>query len=219
MHIVIIPLLTCMALASHVTDFGHISGGEESFNPTDTGLNLYEQPYNFAALTNGLYCHSSGGNACADNFQLSMDATLEMVTFWTVHSSTHPNDMSLAIYEDSGSFMGTMIWSDTVSEVNITETFTDDQSWGLDLWRIDLQLEPDQYVNLTAGQQYWLYMTVLNSTGPDGWLVCDPTYTLLMWQYDMGSWWQMPYDAFFGLSGCYLALESETWGNIKGFFR
>jgi|GEM_PF-3169491 len=204
-------LLTGVIFAG--ADFGHISGSISTpANPTDA--TLYEQPYDFPALTNAIYVHSPqfGG---ADNFSFSSEATVKSITFWTIFTSaTHPYDIAVDIYQDNSGVFGTHIWGETVPAAYQTETLTGDQSWGLNLYRSDLQLQ--NFPTIPAGS-YWLAMTVLGSADPVGWLVCNPTYPPNMYQYNSG-WATVAYDGWFGLYDHDVSLSRTTWADIKSIF-
>lgn len=211
-------LFSLLVLATVVfaggSSFGHLGGGSSYDPPAPTDGTVYEQPYNFPAIANGIYVHAPqfGG---ADNFTLASGATVKSITFWTVFTgTTHPYDIAVDIYEDASGTFGSHFWGETVPAAYQTETLTGDSSWGFALYRSDLQLQ--NYPTVPAGS-YWLAMTVLGATDPVGWLVCNPTYPPNMMQYNNG-WATVTYDGWFGLYDHDVALSRTTWGSIKSTF-
>lgn len=195
-------------------DFGQLSGGVTSSPPQPADGTLYEQPYDFPNLDNAIFVHGPqfGG---ADNFTFASEATVKSITFWTIFSGTaHPYDIAVDIYQNTGGAFGTHIWGETVPGAYQTETLTGDQSWGLDLYRSDLQLQ--NYPIVPAGD-YWLAMSILGSSDNAGWLVCAPTYPPNMMQYNNG-WSTVAYDGWFGLYDTDVSLSRATWASIKTIF-
>jgi hypothetical protein len=207
-------LLAVCGIMFASADFGHISGGI-STPPNPADGTLYEQPYQFAALANGIYVHAPqfGG---ADNFSFSSEATVRSITFWTVFTSAgHPFDIAVDIYQNTGGTFGAHVYGETVPAAYQTETLTGDSSWEFALYRSDLQLSEQPM--LPSGS-YWLVMKVLNAPAAVGWLVCDPTYPPNMMQYNSG-WGEVAYDGWFGLYDHNAALSRTTWGGIKSVFQ
>lgn len=212
---IILALLVVASLAlAGQANFGHIGTGVGG-NPSQGGTDatLYEQPYDFPNIANGIYVHAPqfGG---ADNFTFSAEAEVATITFWTVFTgSGHPYDIAVDIYEDNGGTLGAHFWGETVPGAYQTETLTGDQSWGYDLYQSDLELQNRPTV--PAGD-YWLAMSVLGASDPVGWLVCNPTYPPNMYQYNNG-WGVVAYDGWFGLYS-EDALTRSSWGSIKSTF-
>jgi hypothetical protein len=197
------------------SNFGDTGFVGSSKPPAPADGTLYEQPYDFPNISNGLFVNAPQ-YACADNFTFASQATVKSITFWTIFSGTnHPYDIALDIYQDNSGAFGPLVWSDTVVAANQTETLTGDQSWGLDLYRSDLQLQ--SYPTIPAGT-YWLAMSILGSTQSAGWLVCAPTYPPDMMQRNGSNWVTQPYDAWFGLYDHDVALARTTWASIKTTF-
>ncbi len=196
------------------TNFGYI-GSRSTYDPQPpTDGTIYEQPYDFPNLGTGIYIHSPQF-AGADNFTLASAAEVKSLSFWAVFTGPgHPFDIAVDIYEDASGSMGTHVWGETVPAAYQTETLTGDQSWGLNLYRNDLQLQ--SYANLVAGD-YWMSLSVLGAPNPVGWLVCDPTYPPNMFQYIDG-WTVIGFDGWFGLYNHDVALSRSTWGSIKSTF-
>jgi len=208
---VFLVLGLCLA-GSNFGDTG-IVGSSKPPAPSDG--TLYEQPYDFPNIANGIYVHASQF-AGADNFTFANQATVKSITFWTIFSdANHPYDISVKIYQDNSGQFGTLVWSDTVAAANQTETLTGDQSWGFDLYRSDLHLQ--SYPTIPAGD-YWLTMTVFNTSAPVGWLVCAPTYPPNMKQYKNSAWTTVLYDGWFGLYDHDVALARTTWASIKAAY-
>jgi len=196
------------------SNFGDTGFTGSSKRPAPADGTIYEQPYDFSSLANGIYVHRPqyGG---ADNFTFASQATVKSITFWTVFiGNGHPFDIAVDIYQNNSGEFGAIVWSDTVAAANQTETLTGDQAWGLDLYRSDLQLQ--SYPILPAGD-YWLAMTVLGSSSPVGWLVSSPTVSPFMKQYDNG-WHTTYYESWFGLYDHDVALARTTWASIKTAF-
>lgn len=203
-----------MGLSLARSNFGDTGFIGTSKPPASTDGTLYEQPYDFPNLVNGIYVHAPqfGG---ADNFTFTSSATVQSITFWTVFLGTaHPCDIAVEIYQDASGSMGTHMWGETVPGAYQTETLTGDQSWGYDLYRIDLQLQ--NYPTIPAGD-YWLTMIVLDSSDPVGWLVCNPAYPPNMMQYNNG-WDTVAFDGWFGLYDHDVALARTTWASIKAAY-
>ena len=204
-------ILTAVLLAAF--DFGYIPGG--SSNPADPSWDaLYEQPYDFPNIANGIYVHSPqfGG---ADNFTLTSSYEVHVITFWTVFTgAVHPYDIAVDIYQDASGALGTHVWGETVPAAYQTETLTGDQSWGFDLYRSDLQLQT--FPTIAAGD-YWLVMSVLGATDPVGWLVSDPLYPPNMMQKNT-TWGTVAYDGWFGLYDHDVSLSRTTWADIKSMY-
>lgn len=211
---VIFTIFLATGLVFAGSDFGAVNFGGSSNPAQPTDGTLYEQPYDFPNLENAIFVHGPqyGG---ADNFTFASEATVKSITFWMVFSGTaHPYDIAVDIYENTGGSMGTNIWSETVPGAYQTETLTGDQSWGLDLYRSDLQLQ--NYPTVPAGD-YWLAMSVLGSSSNAGWLVCSPTYPPNMMQYNNG-WATVAYDGWFGLYDTDVSLARTTWADIKTMY-
>jgi hypothetical protein len=211
---ILLTVVACFAICMAGSNFGYVGTGAAGNPGASTDGTLYEQPYDFPTLSNGIYVHGPqfGG---ADNFTFAAEATVKSITFWTVFTDAgHPYDIAVDIYLDSGGTMGSHFWGETVPAAYQTETLTGDQSWGYNLYRSDLQLQ--DYPTLPAGN-YWLAMSVLGAAQPVGWLVCDPTYPPNMYQYNNG-WGTVAYDGWFGLYDHDVALSRTTWGSIKSVF-
>jgi hypothetical protein len=207
-------LLIVSAIAFADTDFGYVGSGDISSPASSADGTLYEQPYDFPNLSNGIFVNGPQF-AGADNFTLAASGWIRSITFWTVFSDpAHPFDIAVELYFDNSGVMGSLIWGETVPAAYQTETLTGDTQWGLDLWRSDLQL---QMGPIFPAGDYWLAMSVLGSSQSAGWLVCDPTYPPDMYQYD-NSWGTVPYDGWFGLYDHDVAISRTTWGNIKNSF-
>lgn len=207
-------ILIVAAIAFARTDFGYVGTGDTTNPAPASDGTLYEQPYDFPNLSNGIYVHQPtfGG---ADNFTFTASAEVRSITFWTVFTGAgHPFDIAVDIYEDASGTMGNHFWGETVPAAYQTETLTGDQSWGFDLYRSDLQLQ--NFPTVPAGD-YWLSMSVIGSTDPVGWLVCDPTYPPNMYQYNNG-WATVLYDGWFGLYDHDVSLSRNTWAFIKSTF-
>ncbi len=127
----------------------------------------------------------------------------------------HPYDIKLDIYQDNSGEFGTLVWSDTVAAANQTETLTGDQSWGLDLYRSDLQLQ--SYPTIPAGT-YWLAVSVFSSSDMVGWLACDSTYLPNIKQSNNGTWNDFLFDFWFVLYDHDVALARTTWADIKAAY-
>ncbi len=214
MRTLIFSLIVVAVAFAGAADFGYVGSGSVYDPQPQTDNAIYEQPYDFAALTNGIYV-SGPQFAGADNFTVASAAEVKSITFWTVFTGAgHPFDIAVDIYEDASGSMGTQIWGETVPAAYQTETLTGDQSWGFDLYRSDLQLQ--SYPTLPAGD-YWVSMSALGASDPVGWLVCDPTYPPNMYQYNNG-WGVVAYDGYFGLYDHDVALSRTSWGSIKSTF-
>ncbi len=211
----ILAVFLVLGLTLGESNFGDTGFVGTSKLPASTDGTLYEQPYDFPNLTNGIYVYAPQF-ACADNFAFTSSATIKSIAIWMVFTTAgHPYDITLDIYQDNSGEFGTCVWSDTIAAANQTETLTGDQQWGFDLYRSDLQLQ--NYPTLPAGT-YWLAVSVLSSSNLVAWLVCDPTYPPNMKQYNSGTWNSFPYDCWFGLYDHDVALARTTWASIKTAF-
>lgn len=205
-------------LFCNVAVFGGHSSGYGQFpcsvthSPTQTDDYLYSQYFDMDYLADGLYVMNNDGFAAADNFILNSESDIGSITFWTIHGNTHPNEIALEIFENTGGAQGNFVWGETVPTIYMTETLTGFTMWGYELWELELDLQTNPTL---AEGEYWLTMTVLNSAGPDAWLICDPIYTDVMYQISYGVWWIIPYDAFFMIKGVETALDHQTWAGIK----
>lgn len=208
-------------LLCNVAVFGSHDHGFEQFpcsgtcSPIQNSAYLYAQYLDMSHLTDGLLVMNNDGFAAADNFILSSESNIGSVTFWTVYENTHPNDITIEIFENTGGFQGNYIWGETVPTVYMTETFTGLTFLDYDIWELKLDLQTG--LTLAEGE-YWLTMTVLNSFDLNAWLIGDPIYTDDMYQISYGDWQIVPYDAFFIIEGIETPLDRQTWAGIKSIW-
>ncbi len=182
------------------SDLGSVvpSGGYTYLPPSSNDL-LWENPYDFGLLANGL--NSSGPYRCDDDFVLDEDATIEGFTFWGVYTIGHPQPFAVDVTTDASGAPGSTVWSDTVTDV--TDTDTGDDNWGYDLWRTDIVL--DSSFDLAA-DTYWVefYWTVSTFY----WL-CENGGNM----HQNGS--NTGYDAFFAVNG-FAGEPDETPPFVEG---
>ncbi|OPL18418.1 MAG: hypothetical protein AVO35_06125 [Candidatus Aegiribacteria sp. MLS_C] len=212
--VLILPALS-LAGSDHL-GFVHPSGPGHG-GPTDAIV--FDQGYSFAALVNG-YQHIQ----MADDFILSADASIQNIRMWVIYVSTPPTSYDLAIAQDNGDSdpnTATTIWSENVP---CTHVDTGDDQWGYDIWETTFEIsETDVYPSLTAGVRYWL---IFNFTATEYWLVEDPVWGSYAWTSDGSTWYRTDSpstfdyaaDAFFQLYDTPVALDRETWANIKTMF-
>ncbi len=171
-----------------------------------TGDILWENPYDFALLSDGLYSYYH--NHATDDFVLDSQSQLEAVILYTAYEEAHPRDLELAVYEDDAGSPGPELWRITVSGDNITDIDTGDDAFSFDIWETRLELDPADYQELPTGT-HWLE-------------VYDPTDQLFGWFCEDGGNFQIyghtvfDYSAFFIVEGTPNSpVHPASWGAIK----
>ena len=182
-------------------------GSALTINPATNGSVLWENPYDYDLLVDGLYSYDI--NHATDDFVLDNQSELEAIVFYVAYSGTHPRDLQVAIYQDVSGSPGSEQWRVTVDSSNITDTDTGDDNWGYDLWETRLELDPaDVYEDLAPGT-YWLEVYDPHDE-VFGWF-CENTGNF---QYYGGT--VFDFSAFFVVEGTpNSAVVGSSWGAIK----
>jgi len=146
-----------------------VAGKTEGF-PTYDGLKgravLWENPFDYSLMTNAYYAF--GSYHVQDDFMLDgMPGTVQGFEWWSVYMGSHPVDMDLHIYSDSGGHpdTGDELWTATYLAV---EEDTGYDMWGVDIWHSWVELDSADYFEAEADTYYWLEVHC-NTSNTFGW--------------------------------------------------
>ncbi len=217
-------LIVSFALADdsnlgRIEPVGQPAGGTDGF--------LFEHPFDYNILTNGLGITASNMWAMADDFIPAEDYDLRLIYLWAIYSDGNTETLDFELRTDtggSGPDTG-LLWQVSVEDLEHEDTgYT---NWGYVLWYTTAVLSEEQYFRVIRDVTLWLVVQS-HGMGTDYWLcsdLCMGNNMSYFSQDDGISWissydqWGVAYDQFMILDGEPIgALDSETWGAIKAIF-
>ncbi len=222
--ILVAAFLVSFAVAND-TQLGRIEPVGEPTQGTD-GF-LFEHPFDYGILTNGLAVSAGNMWAMADDFIAPEDYQLELIDLWMIYTDGNTDVLDFEIRSDTGGSGpdANLLWEAAIAD--LTHEDTGYTNWGYVLWHTIAPLSEEQYFRADGEVCYWLVIQS-HGMGTDYWLCSDQCMgnNMSYFSQDDGlSWtssydqWGMAYDQFMLLDGTAQgALDSETWGTIKAIF-
>jgi hypothetical protein len=151
------------ASASSYVEMG-MAGAAEGFpiyyDSKDRAV-LWENPFDHGLMTNAYLAF--GHYHVQDDFILDgMPGTVQGFEWWSLYMGTHPVDMDIHIYSDSGGHpnTGDELWTATYLAV---EEDTGYDIWGVNIWHSWIDLDPADYFEAEADTVYWLEIHCVTS--------------------------------------------------------
>jgi|GEM_PF-1498030 len=220
--------LTLVAAMSFAEDYVTLGAVPSQGGTPHAGSDaiVFSQTYVYANITNGIRL-TGDESYWADDFVLSANADIQNIRFWIVYNgSPAPSSYDMALTQDSGDSdpsTATAVWNE--SAMTTTMVDTGDEQWGLAVWEVTCSVSAP-FPSLVSGQRYWLecYQKP-QSTTSDYILMQDPVFGSAFYlSTDAIAWTRIDgygqplSDVFFELYDTPVALQRNTWANIKSVF-
>lgn len=217
-------ILLSIALAASAmaagSSLGHIDAVQ--IIPEIAGDDVFSsQPFEYAALANGLGFNSANSWMLADDFTSSQDGIMDFIQIWAIYSSGNPTSFVIQIRNDTGTSGPGSIHA-TVNPYAVNHYNTGLSQWGYSLWYTEINVYDAVFY---SGTKYWLVLQTLGGAGSHYWLVALQTWADMNYfsTNNGSSWvssqsqWGTAYECFMVISGS-TSLTRDTWGSIKTLF-
>lgn len=229
MKMYLFALVIIMATVFAAYDMELSSGQHtESVGPVSSDGTAYSQTWDVNNATHGFSIYGAGDRWVCDDFILSGDWELDQVVVWMIWTGEMGSAMNIIFSEDDGSLdpnSATDVWSEMVACENVfVEEWESSGGTIYDIYKVTCTISADAYPVLSDGVTYWMEIQadVVDNCFV---MVSDNYIGSSCWYNDGSGIWVISEDAFgydsdmfFDLFGNNLALESDTWGNIKTLF-
>jgi hypothetical protein len=230
MRLVLCSLLVlAVAAFAGVGELGQIevTGHPVLQDSPNTDNVIYQVPYAFSSLTNGLGFSSGNSWMMADDFQTTTNAKdLREVEIWAIYATSNATGLRLQI-RSNATGPGAILWERASSPT--THASTGDSSWGYAIWYSKATIATPYYSPLTPGTTYWLAIQTVGGSGSHYWCCKNNAggteYNMSYFSQNNGtSWtssqtqWGTAYQQFMCLIGMPVSLSHETWAEIKANF-
>ena len=218
MRLVIVSLAVILAVSfADSTWEGHTEGVHIPLPPTDDIIdtNAYDEEHvfstAFAIFTNFWV---------ADDFTPDYMADIEILTIWTVTTTTNPAAIEVFFYNDVAPGPGVVLWTQLTTDITWTDsgvTFA-----GYTIYICEMSLPNADYFTVNGGTTYWV--TAHRSDGQNLYSIHDDEVEGTECYRDIGSGWvpgsttgYAATDMFRIIEGT-IALDRNTWGGLKTLF-
>lgn len=211
------------------SDLGDLGNNSESaivpghFPGTDDVIT--SQPFDYAALQNGVGFSSGNSWVMADDITPAGDAQITDIEIWDCYNGTQMTGLKVEIRADGGSQpTGAALYS--FETTAITHTTTGLYAWGsYELIDVVATIDAASAYTPTPGTKVWFCLQATGCSGYAYWCACNQTWGDMSWfSTDNGaSWtsseynWGAAYEQYMILEG-ESALTADTWAGIKSSF-
>lgn len=219
--VVLALCLTCLWETSIAAPFSAEGSARGSVlvGPPETDDWFCSQPFTFENLQNGLGFSQNYSWMVADDYYVTTPHQGFTMMLWAIYSYSAPDDFVVQIRSDNPvGGPGPVAYTGEPDQVHHEETGY--SQWGYSLWCTEIDL----YMYYPPGKN-WLALQAV-SYSACYWLAGLQQWNDMSYFSDNnGSTWTSseeefgaPYEQFIVLSGWPLALERESWGQIKALF-
>jgi hypothetical protein len=216
----LVPVALAACALAAGSSLGHIDAVQ--IIPEIAGDDVFSsQPFEYAALANGLGFSNANSWMVADDFTYSQDGIMDFIQIWAIYSSGNPTSFVIQIRNDTGSSGPGAIHA-AVNPYAINHFNTGLTQWGYALWYTEINTYDAVFY---AGTKYWLALQTVGGAGAHYWLAALQTWADMNYfsQDNGNSWassqstWGTAYESFMVISGS-TSLTRDTWGSIKALF-
>jgi hypothetical protein len=189
---------------------------------------IYGVPYAGGTQTNGLGFSSGNSWMIADDFRVTWNRSdLREIELWAIYATSNCTGMRVQLRMNASGGPGDIFWQ--VTSAPVVHYPTGYSGWGYPFWYTKVTLPEPYYDELTPGTTYWMALQTAGGSGSHYWLCRNNAggtdYNMCWFSQNNGSsWtssqaqWGTAYQQFFVLIGLHVALEHETWAEIKASF-